>query len=185
MSLLRSTDDEDYMPGHLETGRSRHDSSSSESDDDLHQIQSLAQSVPSSTNKKIPIYGQKMYLILQNVFRGKYLEQPDNFQMPSPLEFFKQYLTDDMLDLLVANTNQYSVQKSGKSINTSNKEFEQVIGMFLKMGLVKMPCVRCYWETESCYAPVANVKSRNRFQIILSSLHFIDNNIFTDDDKTG
>ncbi|KAK6980316.1 piggyBac transposable element-derived protein 4 [Biomphalaria glabrata] len=46
--------------------------------------------------------------------------------MPSPLEFFKQYLTDYKLDLLIAYTNQYSVQKSGKPMNTSNKELEQL-----------------------------------------------------------
>ncbi|KAK6964472.1 piggyBac transposable element-derived protein 3 [Biomphalaria glabrata] len=66
------------------------------------------------------------------------------------------------------------MEKSGKPINTSNKELEQVIGMFLKMGLAKMPGVRCYWETDSRYAPVADVMSRNRFQMILSSLHFVE-----------
>lgn len=95
--------------------------------------------------------------------------------MESPLDFFRKFLSDDMLDLLVEMTNLYSVQKTGTSVNTNKKEMEQLIGMFFHMGLAKMPGNRCYWETGTRYDPVANVMSRNRFQKLISSIHFVDN----------
>ena len=49
--------------------------------------------------------------------------------------------------------------------------------MYLLMGLAQMPSVRAYWETETFYAPVANVMTRNRFEKLLTSLHFQDNNV--------
>ncbi|XP_059139174.1 piggyBac transposable element-derived protein 2-like [Physella acuta] len=49
------------------------------------------------------------------IFRGEKLQLPDHYELPSPLQFFEEFLTEDMLDLLVEMTNQYSVEKTGKS----------------------------------------------------------------------
>ncbi|XP_059167037.1 uncharacterized protein LOC131949245 [Physella acuta] len=46
------------------------------------------------------------------IFRGEKLQLPDHYELPSPLQFFEEFLTEDMLDLLVEMTNQYSVEKS-------------------------------------------------------------------------
>ena len=88
-----------------------------------------------------------------------------------------------MLDLLVENTNLYSVQKLGKSINTTQKEMEQVIGMFLHLGIVCIPGIKAYWEHETRYGPVADIMSRNRFQLLLTVIHFVDNMIVSDEVK--
>ena len=42
------------------------------------------------------------------------------------------------LSLYLRLTNEHSVQKSVMSINTNTKEVEQVISMYLKMGLMQM-----------------------------------------------
>ncbi|KAF3856671.1 hypothetical protein F7725_017394 [Dissostichus mawsoni] len=47
--------------------------------------------------------------------------------------------------------------------------------MYLKMGLVQMSAVRMYWEKDTQYSPVSDVMSRNRFQYLLTSLHFVNN----------
>ena len=60
-------------------------------------------------------------------------------------------ITKEMLQLIVEHTNQYSVQKKGKSINTNVKEIEQVLGMYFNMVLVEMNAVRMYWEKETRY----------------------------------
>ena len=65
------------------------------------------------------------------------------------MQYFKRFITQDMLELLVEHTNRYSVQKQDTCVDTSVKEMEQVLGMYLKMGLVEMPAVRKYWETQT------------------------------------
>ena len=38
-----------------------------------------------------------------------------------------------------------------------------------------MPAVRMYWEKETRYPPVTEVMRRNRFHLLLSVNHFVDN----------
>ena len=67
----------------------------------------------------------------------------------------------------------------------SVKEIELLLGIYFRMGLVEMSSVRMYWEKETRYGPVVDVMSRNRFQALLTSIHFADNEAATDDDKKG
>ncbi|XP_059161134.1 piggyBac transposable element-derived protein 3-like [Physella acuta] len=88
-----------------------------------------------------------------------------------------------MLDLLVEMTNQYSVEKTGKSVDTTKKEMKQLLGIFFRMGLAKMPGTRCYWENDTRYDPVASTMSRNRFQLLMRVIYIVDNNRVTEEDK--
>ncbi|XP_036963569.1 piggyBac transposable element-derived protein 3-like [Acanthopagrus latus] len=99
----------------------------------------------------------------------------------TPYMYFKQFVTNEMLQLVVDQTNLYSVQKDGKSINKTVKEIEQVLGMYMLMGLVQMPNVRAYWEMDTRYPKVADVMSWDRFQKLLTLLHFEDNLGVTED----
>ncbi|KAJ3583931.1 hypothetical protein NHX12_015428 [Muraenolepis orangiensis] len=40
-----------------------------------------------------------------------------------------------MVEALAQNTNEYSFQERGTSVNTTAKEIEKMLGMYLKMGL--------------------------------------------------
>ena len=80
-------------------------------------------------------------------------------------------------------TNLYTTQKNVKSINTDAKELEQLTGVYLRMGLVKMPNQRSYWETFSVYTGVSSIFSRKRFETLMSSIHFVDNNSVTEETK--
>lgn len=104
-------------------------------------------------------------------FSGTFTE-PDDL---APKMLFKRLLTDDMLVMLVEQTNLYSTQKYGKSVNTSVAEVEQYICMYLKMGLVQMSNVQCYWEQGSRPSPIADTMSRNRFLKLMACLHVEDN----------
>lgn len=84
-------------------------------------------------------------------------------------------MSEDMIQALTKNTHEYSFQKTGTSINTNTKEIEQVIGMYLKMGLMQMSGIQMYWEADTQYTPVSDVMSRSRFQSLLASLHFTNN----------
>lgn len=105
---------------------------------------------------------------------SKVIEAPENID--TPYNYFRKFITPAMVDLLVLNTNMYSAAKSGKCINTDNKEIEHLLGMFLRMGIAQMAGNRVYWESKTRYDPVANVMSRNRFMSLLGNLYFVDNN---------
>ena len=49
-----------------------------------------------------------------------------------------------MLPDMAYQPNLYSTQKNVKSINTSTKELEQLMGVYLRMGLVIMSNQRSY-----------------------------------------
>ncbi|KAG7517171.1 hypothetical protein JOB18_000766 [Solea senegalensis] len=89
----------------------------------------------------------------------------DDISLHTPLEYFQKLVTKDMIEALTQNTNEYSFQTHAASVKTTAKEIEKMFGMYLKMGL----------ETETQYSPVADVMPRNRFQSLLTSLHFVNN----------
>ena len=64
----------------------------------------------------------------------------------SPLEYFKQFWPDEIHDLVVEQSNLYSTQKSGTSINTSTNKIEKFIGMHIKMGIIRLPSYKLYWS---------------------------------------
>ena len=74
-------------------------------------------------------------------------------------------------------------RKTVRSINTDVKELEQLIGVYLRIGLVKMPSQRSYWGTFSGYTSVSSLVSRKRFENLMSLIHFVDNNSVTEQTK--
>lgn len=105
-----------------------------------------------------------------------------------PIEFYNQYLTDDILQLMTEETNRNasqvlaSVRISRKSRlnewkNTDPTEMKQFLGILMWMGLVPMPRLSDYWSKNLLYknfiAP--KIMSRNRFQLLLRFWHFNNN----------
>ena len=74
-----------------------------------------------------------------------------NFPAPpleeiTPLKYFKQFITDDIIDCVVEQTNIYSFQKDAKSTNTNREEIMSLIGMHMKMGIITIPSYKLYWS---------------------------------------
>lgn len=116
-------------------------------------------------------------------FTGELYRGPQNGELETPLAYFRKMVSIDMLENLVANTNEYSIQKNGRCIDTKLKEIEQLLGMFLRMGVTQMPSNMAYWEKDTRYGPVADIMPRNRFTALLGSLHLINNLDTTDEQK--
>ena len=79
---------------------------------------------------------------------------------------------------MVDNTNLYSVQKTGKSVNVTVEEMKSFIGMQIVMGIVRMPRYECYWSRELRYPAVADVMPLKRFEQLRRFLHVVDNDTF-------
>ena len=114
-------------------------------------------------------------------------EIPDD---PSPYDFFKLYVTDDLLDLMVRETNRYAAQFIADNIgslkphslvhkwkDTDREEMSVLLGLLLHIGLLYKPRLSMYWSTDELfYTPVfSSVMPRDRFLILTRFLHFADN----------
>ncbi|MCP4481884.1 MAG: hypothetical protein GY817_03580 [bacterium] len=108
---------------------------------------------------------------------------PENFQELTPLWYFKLFWDDDMTNQLAEQTNLYSVQKTGASVVTTKEEIEMLLGMQMRMGVVKMPRYDNYWQAETRYGPIADVMSKNRYKKLRKFLHANDNSLKHHSDK--
>ena len=91
------------------------------------------------------------------------------------LNFFKIFWSNDIIQTLVEQTNIYSVQFSGLSINTSVAEIEQLIDMQLMMSLIRLPSYIVYWSTTDMYWSNSQTMSIKRYELLHWYLHVVNN----------
>lgn len=102
-------------------------------------------------------------------------------QLKTPLEYFKMFFSDDLIQLTTDNTNLYSVQETGKSINISDDEVSDFIAIHILMGIVDMPSYLDYWSNAFRYEDIAEIMSLKRYQQIRRYIHFVNNRNQNDD----
>ena len=93
----------------------------------------------------------------------------------TPLNYFQMFWKDEINTLIADQTNLYSFQKNTKSINTTDGEIEQLIGMQMLMPVINLPAYRMYWAVDTRYPPIADVMTRNRYMVLREYLHVSDN----------
>lgn len=118
-----------------------------------------------------------------------------NYVGKNPVDFFCLFITDEIFDLMVLETNRYAHQNIDNPNlepkarlrqwkDTNPAEMKRFFGILLWMGLVRYPNLQNYWSRRDIYSnKVCNVMSRNRFQILLSMWHFHDNDDLEDTTK--
>jgi len=115
-----------------------------------------------------------------------------SFNMPdephdNPSEIFKLFLTDDIIGLIVAETNIFAndfINGPASTPAIRNKyrtwtavdddEICKFLGVLFVMGIVKKPRISDYWEVDPVTVTpfIRTVMSRRRFQRILKFIHF-------------
>ncbi|XP_037303473.1 piggyBac transposable element-derived protein 4-like [Manduca sexta] len=90
---------------------------------------------------------------------------------------FSFFLSDDLLEKIVRETNLYAIQKDPNStFSTSITEVRNYIGILLYfMSVIKYPNVRMYWSPKYGFAHIYNCMTINRFEKLKSLLHFNNN----------
>ena len=66
------------------------------------------------------------------------------------MTYFRKFLSHDITERLVDQTNLYSVEKTGESIRTTKEEMEKFIEVRMLMSIVKLPKYEMYWSLETC-----------------------------------
>ena len=104
------------------------------------------------------------------------------------LDYYKQYLTDNLLNSFVAETNRYAqswiqghnlrrYSRAHKWRDIMFDEMKVFIGLTLLMGLVKLPRLDLYCTNDSLFhVPLFKaVMDRDRYILILKFWHIADN----------
>ncbi|XP_053457867.1 zinc finger protein with KRAB and SCAN domains 8 isoform X2 [Nycticebus coucang] len=110
-----------------------------------------------------------------------------NLHEKTPYDFFKFFITDDVIDYMVKETNIYASQTLQKGnikphsrlkkwYDVTSQEMERFLGVLLWMGLSKKPRLPHYWSKNILYDnSVKKLISRNRFEMLLRMWHFSNN----------
>ena len=125
--------------------------------------------------------------------------QIDAGQLVEPLDFYKLFLTEEMVEEHVAETNRHAQtvkdrdaskmkpkSRAHKWKDTTVVEMLQFIGILLHMGIVRMPKIADYWrktgETARLYMQdfYRGLMGRDRFQLVLRYWYYGE-----EDDPSG
>ena len=98
------------------------------------------------------------------------------------IKFFMQMFDEDLFQHIVDHTNLYVSQMPARSPHyswyyTTLPEMKAFVGVLLLMGIHQLPCIADYWSTHKYLevASIAAVFPANRFNHLLTSIHFNDN----------
>lgn len=106
----------------------------------------------------------------------------------TPIDCYRHFITDEVIDLMVHETNRYAEQylrshqisrrsKFRQWTPTNDKEMLKFFGVVIEMGLVQMPKLTYYWSSSKLYGSeiIRSVMSRERFELLLKFWHFANN----------
>lgn len=96
-------------------------------------------------------------------------------ELKTPAEYFKIFFDEPIVDYIVEQTNLYSTQCDGKSMNVTSQEIYSFFSVLIFMGVSSLPAIEDYWATRTRIPQVAEPLSYKRFQKIRSKIHFHDN----------
>lgn len=66
-----------------------------------------------------------------------------------PLDYFNLFFTEEMVQLIVEESNRYGNQKYRNFDIIAPEEIDVIVAMFLKMGYIPLPKLDDYWSTDS------------------------------------
>jgi len=95
-----------------------------------------------------------------------------------PVDFFRRFVDDDIIQLLVCQTNLYAKQMKLKHWNdTDESEIKSFVGMLIAMGLHDLPRTELYWSSARLFrvTPIAHIMPVKRFKKIRQAIHVNDN----------
>lgn len=134
---------------------------------------------------------------------GFTINNPSVNEESTPLDFYKLFVSDNIIDNIVKFTNMYVEQQIISSIaseedippnsfmaqwhETNSDEIWTFLALVLWMGLDRKPRIRDYWSGSLLYRNKSIITlskmSRTRFQSILTFLHFSDNTEMQNNDR--
>ncbi len=109
--------------------------------------------------------------------------------MVNPIDCYRHFITDEIIDLMVRETNRYAEQylevheisrrsKHRQWKPTTHEEMLKFFGIIIEMGLVQMPQLNHYWSSSQLYGLeiIRSAMPTERFELLLTFWHFSNSN---------
>lgn len=132
----------------------------------------------------------------QFTFTGRTGIQKNIADDVTPLDVFNLLVDEDILRLIVTETNRFAEQllvskrktkhaRHNKWTPTTVDEIKKFLGLTMWMGLVRLSSLADYWANQGIYKQYipSTIMSRNRYQMLLSMLHFNNNETIQKGDR--
>lgn len=116
------------------------------------------------------------------------ISNADNETEVLPIDVYGLFVSDDIIDMIVQETNRYAQQEIDAATvtrrsrlvswkPTNRQEIKIFFGIVIFMGLVVKPEIQLYWCKSMLYDDpfVPKLMSRERFELLYRFLHFVDN----------
>lgn len=112
------------------------------------------------------------------------IKQPQQITAKTPIEIFKLFWDDKVVEMIVTYTNLYA-SENGITLGLSHSELKCVLGIIFLSGYVPLPRRRMYWEqrADTHNTMVSGAMRRDRFSSIFGNLHVADNANLEQEDK--
>lgn len=111
-----------------------------------------------------------------------------SFQEPvtgidTPYQYFKRLFDDELMRFICYQSNLYSTQSTGRSVDMTIEEYQNFLGIDLLMSIVGMPSYKDYWSHQLRYDKIASVMPLKRYQLLRKYMHFSDNSNVDPNDR--
>lgn len=107
-------------------------------------------------------------------FRGKSALPVTLTRLETPLEFFNYFFTNEIIGIIVEETNRTALQENiNNTFRTNMEEMRRFIGCLIYMSVYRYPNIESYWG-QNAFAPIQNCMPVKRFQNIKKYLSFQD-----------
>lgn len=96
----------------------------------------------------------------------------------SEKDFFESIFDDQVLLIIVAETNRYAKQNNSKNwVDVTADEMKAFVGCLIVMGIHQLPALKHYWSSDPFLhvESVSSVMTASRFKKIVENLHCNDN----------
>ena len=104
--------------------------------------------------------------------------------LQTPYEFFKNFISDELMEEICFQSNLYASRKNpNQPLNLNLQEFEQWLGICMRMSITKISHTRLHWSALSFNEKIKSLMSRKRWETIKANLHLVDNANLNANDK--
>ena len=82
-------------------------------------------------------------------------------------------------------TNRHFIQGTGRVLSSSTTEIKTFVGISMMMSCLGLKRLRMYWQKATRIHSIADCMQRDRFSKLRNHFTVVDNNVFSEDDKSA